>query len=92
MPPPRPRGPCCKRRLNKPETRFTRLVGRTVPIELAAAGSVITPKFALAMTSVGGLGMLGTAAAPFPSNSARVFPTLPHLSDSWWFQKSRVRS
>jgi nitronate monooxygenase len=46
------------------ETRFTRLVGCTVPIQLAGMGSVITPELAAAVTGAGGLGMLGMAATP----------------------------
>jgi nitronate monooxygenase len=46
------------------ETRFTRLVGCTVPIQLAGMGAVITPELAAAVAGAGGLGMLGMAAVP----------------------------
>ena len=42
-------------------TRFTELVGCTVPIQQAGMGSVATPELAAAVSNAGGLGMLGTA-------------------------------
>jgi nitronate monooxygenase len=41
-------------------TRFTELVGCTVPIQLAGMGAVATPELAAAVSNAGGLGMLGT--------------------------------
>ncbi len=42
-------------------TRFTELVGCTVPIQNAGMGSVAPPELAAAVSEAGGLGMLGTA-------------------------------
>jgi NAD(P)H-dependent flavin oxidoreductase YrpB (nitropropane dioxygenase family) len=41
-----------------PETAFTRLVGCTVPIQLAGMGSILSPELAAAVSNVGGLGQL----------------------------------
>jgi NAD(P)H-dependent flavin oxidoreductase YrpB (nitropropane dioxygenase family) len=48
------------------ETRFTRLVGCTVPIQLAGMGGVSVPALVAAVTAAGGLGMLGAAPASMP--------------------------
>lgn len=45
-------------------TRFTDLVGCTVPIQLAAMGSLGLPPLAAAVAEAGGLGMLGWNGAP----------------------------
>ena len=42
-------------------TRFTELVGCTVPIQQAGMGAVSPPELAAAVSNAGGLGMLGTA-------------------------------
>ena len=42
-------------------TRFTELVGCTVPIQQAAMGAVSPPELAAAVSNAGGLGMVGTA-------------------------------
>lgn len=42
-------------------TRFTKLVGCTVPIQQAGMGEAATPELAAAISEAGGLGMLGTA-------------------------------
>ena len=42
-------------------TRFTKLVGCTIPIQLAGMGAVGLPELAAAVSQAGGLGMLGTA-------------------------------
>ncbi|WP_439408216.1 NAD(P)H-dependent flavin oxidoreductase [Bradyrhizobium sp. DASA03076] len=44
-------------------TRFTKLVGCTIPIQLAGMGAVGSPELAAAVSEAGGLGMLGTARA-----------------------------
>src|SRR3954451_7916621 len=41
-------------------TRFTKLVGCSVPIQQAAMGGIATPELAAAVSDAGGLGMLGT--------------------------------
>ncbi len=41
-------------------TRFTELIGCTVPIQQAAMGGIATPELAAAVSEAGGLGMLGT--------------------------------
>ncbi|MCI4352605.1 MAG: nitronate monooxygenase [Thermoplasmata archaeon] len=45
-------------------TKFTDLVGCTVPIQLAGMGQLSTPKLAAAVANAGGLGMLGWGGAP----------------------------
>ncbi|MBV9171618.1 MAG: nitronate monooxygenase [Chloroflexi bacterium] len=42
-------------------TRFTELVGCSVPIQQAAMGGIATPELAAAVSEAGGLGMLGTS-------------------------------
>lgn len=42
-------------------TRFTELIGCTVPIQQAAMGGIATPELAAAVSNAGGLGMLGTS-------------------------------
>jgi nitronate monooxygenase len=42
-------------------TRFTELVGCTVPIQQAGMGAISPPELAAAVSEAGGLGMLGTA-------------------------------
>jgi nitronate monooxygenase len=42
-------------------TRFTELVGCTVPIQQAGMGAVAPPELAAAVSEAGGLGMVGTA-------------------------------
>ena len=46
-----------------PSTRFTKLVGCTIPIQLAGMGAVGSPELVAAVSEAGGLGMLGTARA-----------------------------
>ena len=43
------------------ETRFTKLVGCTVPIQQAGMGAASPPELACAVSEAGGLGMVGTA-------------------------------
>jgi NAD(P)H-dependent flavin oxidoreductase YrpB (nitropropane dioxygenase family) len=40
------------------QTRFTQLVGCTVPIQLAGMGSILSPELAAAVSNAGGLGQL----------------------------------
>src|SRR5215471_4343188 len=42
-------------------TRFTKLVGCTVPIQQAGMGAAAPPELAAAVSEAGGLGMVGTA-------------------------------
>src|SRR4051794_12328399 len=42
-------------------TRFSELVGCSVPIQLAGMGAAATPELAAAVSNAGGLGMVGTA-------------------------------
>jgi NAD(P)H-dependent flavin oxidoreductase YrpB (nitropropane dioxygenase family) len=42
-------------------TRFTALIGCTVPIQQAAMGGIATPELAAAVSEAGGLGMLGAS-------------------------------
>lgn len=46
------------------ETRFTRLVGCGVPLQLAGMPGVCTPELAAAVTKAGGLGMVGMPTVP----------------------------
>jgi nitronate monooxygenase len=48
-------------------TRFTELVGCSVPIQQAGMGAASPPALAAAVSEAGGLGMLGTARRGFPS-------------------------
>ena len=57
-------------------TRFTDLVGCTVPLQQAGMGSVATPELVAAVSNAGGLGMLGTARAGVTRD------TLPTLLDA----------
>jgi NAD(P)H-dependent flavin oxidoreductase YrpB (nitropropane dioxygenase family) len=44
-------------------TRFTKLVGCTIPIQQAGMGAAAPPELAAAVSEAGGFGMLGTARA-----------------------------
>ena len=57
-------------------TRFTDLVGCTVPIQQAGMGSVSPPELVAAVSNAGGLGMLGTARW-----GGRKLANLNHLID-----------
>ena len=46
------------------ETGFTRLVGCSVPIQLAGMGGASTPELAAAVSTAGGLGMVNMVLAP----------------------------
>lgn len=45
-------------------TKFTELVGCSVPLQLAGMGQLSTPRLAAAVSNAGGLGMLGWGGAP----------------------------
>jgi len=45
-------------------TKFTELVGCTVPLQQAGMGGVTTPELAAAVSNAGGLGMLGVPMVP----------------------------
>lgn len=47
-------------------TRFTKLVGCSVPLQLAGMGGVWTPELVRAVASAGGLGMIGGIMVPAP--------------------------
>ena len=47
-------------------TRFTELVGCSVPIQQAGMGAVAPPELAAAVSEAGGLGMLKALYGPFP--------------------------
>ena len=57
-------------------TRFTELVGCTVPIQQAGMGAAAPPELAAAVSNAGGLGMLGTARS-----GAGTRPALERLLD-----------
>jgi nitronate monooxygenase len=54
------------------ETRFTELVGCTMPIQLAAMPGVGSPALAAAVSEAGGLGMIGAAASTPEALSALI--------------------
>ncbi len=58
-------------------TRFTELVGCTVPIQQAGMGAVSPPELAAAVSNAGGLGMVGTARW-----GGRALPGLERLIDA----------
>ena len=47
-------------------TKFTRLVGCSLPIQQAGMGGVALPKLAAAVADAGGLGMIGGVRLPAP--------------------------
>src|SRR4051794_30536175 len=51
----------CMRRAPMLATRFTELVGCDLPIQQAGMGAVSPPELAAAVSTAGGLGMIGTA-------------------------------
>ena len=53
--------PFCRGERPMLKTRFTELVGCSVPIQQAGMGAVAPPELAAAVSEAGGLGMLGTA-------------------------------
>ena len=46
------------------ETRFTELLGCTVPVQQAGMGDISSPRLAAAVAEAGGLGMVGLTSAP----------------------------
>ena len=60
-------------------TRFTELVGCTVPIQQAGMGSLATPPLAKAVADAGGLGTVSVYAVPTESVAGvqRVGPSRP---------------
>jgi nitronate monooxygenase len=56
-------------------TRFTELVGCTVPIQQAGMGAAAPPELAAAVSEAGGLGMLGTARGGINPNTFAVLLT-----------------
>ena len=46
------------------ETPFTRLVGCTVPLQLAGMGSILSPELTAAVSEAGGLGQITFAGWP----------------------------
>lgn len=54
------------------ETAFTRLVGCTVPIQLAGMGTISSPELAAAVSEAGGLGLMTLAGGPVELAQRRV--------------------
>ena len=54
------------------ETAFTRLVGCTVPIQLAGMGSILSPELAAAVSNAGALGQLTFAGIPIDEAQKRL--------------------
>ena len=54
------------------ETAFTRLVGCTVPIQLAGMGSILSPELAAAVSNAGALGQLTFAGIEVDDAKARL--------------------
>ena len=46
------------------ETPFTRLIGCTVPLQLAGMGPISSPELTAAVSEAGGLGLITLARAP----------------------------
>ena len=57
-------------------TRFTELIGCTVPIQQAPMSTLATLELAAAVAGAGGLGMLAVWGVP-PENIAASFDALP---------------
>lgn len=49
------------------KTRFTELVGCTVPLQMAGMGTLALPRLAAAVAEAGGLGMIGLSGFPPPA-------------------------
>lgn len=62
-------------------TRFTDLVGCTVPIQQAGMGRFARPELAAAVASAGGLGLVSIAENPDPSWVAKVLEETRQLTD-----------
>jgi nitronate monooxygenase len=60
-------------------TRFTQLVGCTVPLQQAAIGGLSNPRLAAAVANAGGLGMVSVYGLP-PADIARTFDKLRGLT------------
>src|SRR4051794_8139987 len=54
------------------ETPFTRLVGCTVPLQLAGMGSIAPPELAAAVSDAGGLGQFTIAGWPLEMAEERL--------------------
>lgn len=54
------------------ETAFTRLVGCTLPIQLAGMGSILSPELAAAVSETGALGQLTLAGTPLDTTRQRL--------------------
>src|SRR5437773_11723081 len=66
----------CTGRFRMPQTKFTELLGCTVPLQQAGMGKIASPALATAVAEAGGLGMVsGIGAAP-PEYVAKVFDGL----------------
>jgi nitronate monooxygenase len=63
------------------ETRFTRLVGCSVPLQLAGMPGVCTPDLAAAVTKAGGLGMVGMPTVPAKAVAAALEELLAKTGD-----------
>ena len=57
---------------NMLETAFTRLVGCTVPIQLAGMGSILSPELAAAVSNAGALGQITFAGIPVDEAQKRL--------------------
>src|SRR2546428_13472729 len=61
------------------KTKFTELVGCTVPIQQAGMGDLSPPRLAAAVADAGALGMVGLTSAPL-SYVGKSLGETPHLT------------
>ena len=87
-------------------TRFTELVGCSVPIQQAGMGAVAPPELAAAVSEAGGLGMLKALGSVFPDvtfcptggltvESAPEFLALPNVAcvgGSWLTPQDAIKA
>ena len=66
-------------------TRFTELVGCSVPIQLAGMGPVANPRLAAAVTNAGGLGQVSVGArnSRFAAPSPNCANSKPNAKSAW---------
>src|ERR1700730_1673480 len=61
------------------ETAFTRLVGCTVPIQLAGMGAIVSPELAAAVSEAGALGQI-SFSKPAPAVARQRLDRIEHLT------------
>ena len=61
-------------------TRFTDLVGCSLPIQLAAMSGIVTPELAVAVSGAGGLGMLAVGRRSYDQMGPQIDSVLEHTN------------